>query len=222
MKYDISEKLQLAAQAYSNNTILRAAVNIIPYIGGSLDVLISSKGYKVVQKRIESLLEQLQRDMSSVKENMIDHTFLESEEWFDLVLKALESAARTRDSEKIRMYSKILRNSVIQDKHKTHSPEDYLMVLAELTPREVQLAKVIYIQQKEGPGENENELHWASSKGWKNLAVESHLEGEDLPFLLKRLERCGLIREITGTYLDYTGGVYAITDVFRKMMRYIS
>jgi hypothetical protein len=120
------------------------------------------------------------------------------------------------------MYSKILRNSVIQDKRMTHSPEDYLTVLAELTPREVQLAKVIYTQQREGPSKNENELHWASSKGWENLAVESHLEEEDIPFLLKRLERCGLIREITGTYYDYTGGVYAITDVFRKLMDYIS
>jgi hypothetical protein len=221
MKEEISEKLQLAAQAYSNNTILRAMINAVPYIGGSLDVLISSKGHKVLQERVESLLRQLQSDMSSVKENMIDRTFLDSEEWFDLVVKALESAARTRDSEKIRMYSTILRNSVITDMRLTHNPEDYLAVLSELTAREVKLAKAIYTQQNDRPEGNETELQWATRKGWKNLAIESRLGEEELPFLLKRVERSGLIKEITGAYVGYTGGVYVITDVFRKLMNYI-
>jgi len=44
---------------------------------------------------------------------------------------------------------------------------------------------------------------------------------EDIPFILLRLERCGLIKEITGGYIDYTGGVYIITDVFRKLMKFL-
>jgi DNA-binding MarR family transcriptional regulator len=159
--------------------------------------------------------------MDTLKENMIDRAFLESEEWFDLVVKTFDSAARTRDSEKISLYSRIIRNSVIQSNRKTHDPEEYLMVLSELTPREVKLAKAIYAQQKDGQKENENELLWVYGKGWKNLAAEAGLDGNDLVFLLKRLERTGLIKEITGTYLDYEGGVYVITEVFRKLMNYL-
>jgi hypothetical protein len=38
-RQETSEKLQLAAQAYSENTALRMMVNAVPYVGGSLDVL---------------------------------------------------------------------------------------------------------------------------------------------------------------------------------------
>jgi len=221
MNEEISERLERAAQVYSNNTVLGAIVNAIPYIGGSLDKLISARGHKIAQERIKSLLEQLQTDMGTVKENTIDRTFLESEEWFDLVVKALESAARTRDSDKITLYSRILRNSVIQSNRKTYSPEDYLTILAELTPREVELAKAIYAQQSDRPKDNENELHWARRRGWENLAAESGLDEKDLIFLLIRLERSGLIRQVTGSYLGYEGGVYVITEVFRKLMDYL-
>jgi hypothetical protein len=59
MKEEISERFEKAVQFYSNNTVLRAMVNAIPYIGESLDVLISSRGHKIAQKRIKSLLEQV-------------------------------------------------------------------------------------------------------------------------------------------------------------------
>ena len=221
MKEEISQRLAKAVQVYSNNTVLRVIVNAIPYIGGSLDVLLWGRGHRIAQERLKSLLEQLQTDMGTLNENMIDRTFIESEEWFDLVVKTLESAARTRDSEKIRLYSRILRNSVIRRKRETYSPEEYLTILAELTPREVELAKAIYAQQSDNPKENENELQWATRKGWGNLAAESGLDEKDVIFLLKRLERTGLIREVTGFYLGYEGGKYVITEAFRKLMDYL-
>lgn len=39
---------------------------------------------------------------------------------------------------------------------------------------------------------------------------------------LKRLERTGLIREVVGSYWNYTGGAYPITAYFRHMMSYLA
>jgi hypothetical protein len=40
-------------------------------------------------------------------------------------------------------------------------------------------------------------------------------------FLLKRLEKSGLIKEVLGLYLGYKGEVYVITEFFRKLMGYL-
>lgn len=229
MKNSNSKSLDKAAEAYFENTTFRALINAIPYVGGSLDVLLSSKGKKIVEGRIVAFVEQLRKDVGDLKEDAIDRTFLESEEWFDLVIKTIEHSSRTRDVEKMKLYSKILRAAVIKRDRKENDPEEYLNVLAELSPREIILAKAIYAQQSDRPivsltepRKSENELQWAERKGWQKLSDETGIDKNDLPFLLKRLERTGLIREITGTYLDYEGGVYAITDVFRKLMGYLA
>ncbi len=72
IKDKISEKLGEALEVYSEKTKLRAILCAIPYIGSSLDVLLSARGQEIFHDRLLSLLEQLQEDMSSVGENMID------------------------------------------------------------------------------------------------------------------------------------------------------
>ena len=221
MKEKISEKIDQAALAYCENTGLRAAVNAIPYIGGSLDVLFSSKGQQIFQKRILLLLKSLRQDMASLKESSVDQAFLESEEWFDLVVRAMECTVRTRDSRKIELYSRLLCSSVMETERYPHNPEDYLAVLAELTPREVELAWVIYQQQSDRPAKNANPLGWARQKGWDHVAADAGLDEADAVFLLKRLERSGLISEVTGAYFGYQGGVYVITETFRQLMDFL-
>ena len=44
------------------------------------------------------------------------------------------------------------------------------------------------------------------------------IDEDDLNFLLKRTESTGLIREITGTYLNYDGGTYIMNETLRKFM----
>ena len=86
----------------------------------------------------------------------------------------------------------------------------------------------IYIQQKdlykfsdEYPEYNElNLVHECTD--WKNLPKilndKYGIDEDDLNFLLKRTESTGLIREITGTYLNYDGGTYIMNETLRKFM----
>ena len=161
--------------------------------------------------------------MSSISEGKIDRKYLESEEWFDLVIRVIEAAARTRSREKINLYARVLRGAVTIQDRREFSPEEYLAVLTELTLREIEVGQVIYRQQCEVRMQpNENELQWAWRMGWKQLPeLCSSVPKEDIPFILLRLQKSGLVREITGTYFNYTGGVYIITESFRKLMRYI-
>jgi len=209
---------------YENNTALRAVVNVIPYIGSSLDVLFASKGKEIIQKRINTFLSELHLEMEKVKEEKVDKAYLESEEFFDLLISALEKVSKTRSKRKISLYAKILKNAVLVDKVKDHDePEKYLSVVAELSEDEILLAKIIYDQQKERPHSGENELRWAKNKGWNELPklAKDFSSPDDLCFLLNRIAKSGLLREITGTFLDYQGGVYVITETFRKIMDFL-
>jgi hypothetical protein len=223
MSGELSEIAKKASVSYTNNTILRVLVNAIPYIGSSMDIIFASKGSKIIQERIEVLLRNLETEMGFIEEKMVDYEYLRSEEFFDFLTKVIEASAKTRDRAKIHLYAKMLRGSVVLRDKREFSSEDYLNILIELTPRELEVASVIFEQQGDDrPSSNENDLQWAYKMGWKNLADKlPTVSREDLPFVLQRLSKSGLIKEVTGSYFDYVGGVYVITDAFRKLMQFL-
>jgi hypothetical protein len=161
-------------------------------------------------------------EFSCAIKDKIDKKFLESEEWFDLVIKSIEESTRTRNVNKIAHYAKILRGAAtIQDRNQYH-PEDYLNMIIELTPEELSIAKILYDKiQLAGKGKKP-ELYWASKSGLKKLADQKIIPRADYDYVLLRLQRVGLIKEVTGTFLDYEGGEYILTDAFKKLMDYIS
>ena len=53
MEDEVKSSLDKAAKTYADNTKLRALILAIPYIGGSIDVLITQRGRQIYQKRIE-------------------------------------------------------------------------------------------------------------------------------------------------------------------------
>jgi hypothetical protein len=222
MSKELSKRIDKASEAYVQNTLLRATINLIPYIGGSLDVVFASRG-TLTQKRIVEFLESLKEEMSHIKEERIDTAYLQSPEFSDIIFKLIEASLRTRDREKTRLYAKFLRGAVLLQNRNQSSLEDYLATLIELTPIELEVARTIYQQQHNSELEpNESILQWAWRKGWKDLPNQvASVSKEDLPFILLRIERSGLVKEVTGSYIGYDGGVFVVTDTFRKLMHFI-
>lgn len=217
---DISRKLERAVEAYSRNTALRTAITCIPYIGGPLDVLLSSEGQKIVQARVIQMFQDLDSEMRRVQQSTVDKKYLKSEEFFDLILRGIEAATKTRHRKKIHLYAKVLRGAVTFQNREESSPEEYLAILTELTPREIEVARVVYEQSERTP--HTDGLKWDREKKLAQLSARCpSVPREDLQFILLRLQRTGLIRELVGTYFDYTGGTYIITQVFRKLMHYL-
>jgi hypothetical protein len=222
---------EAALEAYADNIVVRAAVTTIPFVGGPLDLILSTKGQKIVQERVMLLLDALKHEAANLQEEKVDKQYLESEEWFDLILKALEASARTRHIEKLQLYAKVLVGAVVKGNRSKHSPEDYLTILTELTMRELEVAKALYEQQgRDEPHEGEDELKWLIRKGvinpaehqWDSLAdYKRTVPEEDLVFVLLRLQRTGLATEYNATALGYPGGLFIIAPTFRKLMSYL-
>ena len=103
-------------EKYSENHKVRALVNLIPHIGGALDVLLSEKGAKWRGERLMKLLSELDSrignlENSSLIEKIVNET-KESEEFYDLLIQSLNSVIRTRHEEKISCYANILLNYI--------------------------------------------------------------------------------------------------------------
>jgi len=124
-------------QKYADNHKLRAIVNIVPHIGGALDVLLSEKGNKWREDRLNKLLIDLDNRLSKAENQKAIFERFETEEFYDLILQALNSAMKTRHMEKINLYSNILFNHLNQKDSNELSSELFLSVLDNLTLNEI-------------------------------------------------------------------------------------
>lgn len=232
--------------SYSNATWLRTTVvgvagaigivfPAIPAVVGAVDVAITTKAQKIAERRLNELCQSWENEMKQIPVGLIDRNYVESEEFFDLIFKAWEAAKRTRHDEKIHLYAKVLTQSVPLQDRSEHSPEDYLSILSELSLNELKVARALYHQQKESALSDESVFQWLNridaietgkmvfGMGQKERLInqDSVLSSIDLEFCLLRLQSSGLLRELTGTFTDYAGGIFIITEGLRKLMEYL-
>lgn len=112
--YDISKELaRQAVEKYSEITALRAAVQLIPYIGGPLDTLIEGEGQKIQQRRITQFINELDKRLRNIE---TPKDALENEELFDLMVGTFERVVKTRSSEKQARFAQIIANEIAHPK----------------------------------------------------------------------------------------------------------
>jgi len=110
MNQTVNKALAKASEKYSETLTLRAAMQVIPWIGGALDTLFAGKGTKISQKRIEDFLAQLNerlQEIESAKE--IEPT----EEFFDLMVGAFDGVLRSRSESKRKHFAVLVANQVV-------------------------------------------------------------------------------------------------------------
>lgn len=108
-------------EKYEENNVLRALVNLVPNIGGSLDILLSIKGSKWREERLKAFLTDLDKRVGEIENEEILNKISESEEFYDLIVQSMNSVIKTRHQKKIECYTSILINSLIHPKSKISS-----------------------------------------------------------------------------------------------------
>lgn len=129
------DKMTALSKKYGGNPYLRSVINLIPYIGGSLDILLTEKWNSFYQRRIENMIDQLSLDLQGVQ-GKIDTEYLESEEFFDIILKILQESIQTRLDDKRKIYSKIIRDSISYQRS-TDEIEALLEIVSNLYERDL-------------------------------------------------------------------------------------
>jgi hypothetical protein len=229
---ELERRAEEANVAYERNTALRTLVVAIPGIGSIFDMVLASEGQRIYRERIHKLIADLKDDMQermeTVENSVLDREYLASEEFFDLLIKALDATIKTRDEEKRRLYARILTESTIRFKREGHSPEEYLDLIADLTPRELSVARALY---RDWPGEEyENREHAVGQEAWNGwqdkVRAEVGIDEADLQLILGRLRSSGLITEGGALFPRGAGPrddlpQHWVSPPFKKLMRFL-
>ncbi|WP_268225143.1 hypothetical protein [Sinomicrobium oceani] len=189
MSYE--SKIEILLKKYSDNSIYRAGLSAIPYIGGALDILLTSGIHKKSQERFQIFLNELENQIKSVDESKLNYSYLESEEFYDLFIQTSNLVIKTRLKEKIKWYSTIMTSSLISDFNNHMKGEDILNIIEGLTENDIRLIKLIseYLESNDAQRINRDTIFMASS--FSDLSKDL---SEEFIFLgLLRLIKSGLI-----------------------------
>jgi hypothetical protein len=241
-KVKAQEKIEEAASRILDDPAMTNAISSIPVFGPVFQTVLSFIERQAMQRRFLELLGNLREEVLLIDQVKIDRMFFDTEEFYDIFRKVLESSAKTRHNEKIKLYGRILvRTALLENARYRRSVEDFLIILAELSPADLVVGREIYKQQKDieiitgketfpedsmmiaglYTGQQRNALQIIREEGWDRLPQICGIDDVEFRIALIKLSRAGLIKEITGGFMDYTGGLYHLTPVFRRLMHII-
>ena len=204
--------LELFSHNYSSDLVTRSMVSLTGL--GFIDILLAGRGQEIKAKRIEQFVSFLQQEVARIDGDKIDLAYLESDEWMDLLEKALENVTRTKDTNKILAITRILCGVVVENIDNIADPEDLLDVLSELNTEEAILLRVIYEH-------GEGEYYTITGYGMSLIPHLPEFLHNRIKFLLKRIESIGLISEKTGAFRSYSGGTYSLTTVGKALLGFL-
>ncbi|MGD0113454.1 MAG: hypothetical protein ABSD48_16470 [Armatimonadota bacterium] len=211
------------SEYYAQLGALRAAIQLIPIVGPPIDTLIGTRGANITVRRLNALLEELRNQAAKLDASKIDHEYLESESFFDIVRRAFEQSQRTAAEENLRLYARILLRTAEGAAYRENAQE-YLDLVSGLSMPEIRISSALYSLQRNAKFDAENALKKpdVTHTGADISQILPDMTPTLIDSYLKRIERTGLVREVVGSYAGYTGGNYYITDYFRNMMVFLA
>ena len=228
---ELERRAEEASVAYEDNMFLRALVAAIPGIGSTMDLVFSSAGQASrdrIHRLIDAMKDDMQERMETIENSALDQEYLESEEFRDLVMRAFDATIKTRDEVQRRDYARILTESTIRSAREGHSPEEYLDLIASLTPLELHVARSLYknlprarYESREAPEVQEAWRRWQ-----ERVCAEENIDRADLQLILGRLSSSGLLTEEGGLFPRGFGPaseppLYWVSLAFEKLMQFL-
>jgi hypothetical protein len=222
----LRESLETSLEIIAEDPVLRILLRRIPLVGDSLTELAAGKGQQIIEARRDEFLQLLAEHIATLEGQAVRKNYFQTPEGFDLLVKALDEARKTRSKEKRDLYARILRGAIVDFEQKKYSAEEYLYLISDLTLQELRVARSLY----EAPRSTLREEAWES---WRNkVCYETGVDEADLSMILSRISSFGLIEPVL-TWENDEGalfvnivnpgdtGYYRTTPSFEKLMKFL-
>ncbi|WP_203258403.1 hypothetical protein [Hyunsoonleella ulvae] len=212
-------KIDNLLKKYSDSSTLRAGVNAIPYIGGALDVILSSGIQKKSEERFLNFLNELETQLNRIDEDKLNYNYLGSEEFYDLFLQTSNLALRTRLRQKIKAYANILISFAVSEYQNGIKAEDVLNIIEGLTENDIKLIKVVseYLELENVDKVNSRKVFSSSSFS----KLEKEFKEEFILFGLLRLLKNSLIIKEHTQNAPISEQEFQITPLFNIVKEFI-
>lgn len=200
------------------NIAFRSKLVSVPVIGSYMDVVYTESIQAIKETAFQNSLEKLD-------EEKVDKEYLNSLEFFNLLVKTFKLTLDEIETDKVIYFSKLIKDSLESDELGRKYNFDYIKTISELSVDQMCILKVLYVQQKDivsYSGDNFGNVILTKTD-YKNISKiledKYSITNDEFEFLAKRTEATGLIHEIL--YLDDDGNmgyVYAINSTLIKLM----
>ena len=183
------------------------------------------RGERIGKERLEEFLTLLAGELKTLETQAVRKDYFETPEGYDLLIKALDEARKTRSKEKRDLYARILRGAIADFEQGRYSAEEYLYLISDLTLKELRVARSLY----EAPRSMLSDEAWEL---WRNKACrETGMDEADLSMILSRISSFGLIEPVVvgndenGFWVNIgdpgDAGIYRVTPSFEKLMEFL-
>lgn len=232
---EINNKLIRASKTYSDNIVLRGLVNLIPAIGGVLDIIFCERLNQITAKQTEDFIEFTKKEFEKVDENKVNKEFINSDDYADLTVRCLSSSIRTRHKEKIKLFAKVLKSAATSENFDLNEFEEILPTFEQVSIRE--LTVLFHLETWEFNLKNNyikmldySEIRKSVVPGSPGIPVyfgfwdafvdevcnKCQLTKEDIEYLLQTSSQKGLF--VFGSYDVSQKKTYAARDSFQPKM----
>jgi len=103
--------LEKAALKYVDDIPLRASIQAIPYIGGSLDMLLSGRGQQIQKQRIDRLLHELDMRLKKIEGRM---DIPPEDDFYDFMVGVFDGVVRAKTQKKISRFAALVINQLVR------------------------------------------------------------------------------------------------------------
>jgi hypothetical protein len=130
---------------YNSNWPLRSLIQVIPYLGGSLDMLLSGTGANYQYRRIEDFVRELQERLTGLERTLTIEDVQPSEPLYDYIMRVFDGVRRSRSSEKRRRFVNLVTRQISNQSSSWDEAEAAASLLDSLSELQVQI--LVYAQR---------------------------------------------------------------------------
>lgn len=128
--------------------VAKGLFGTIPWVGSAINEAIFDVRARIKQNRFELFVNQIRDDLSNLTQESINRDFLNSEEFIDILEKAINKAIKSKHTEKIAIFSKIISTSIQKGEITDYDNElSFMDIIDNLTIHELVILKHLNSKQ---------------------------------------------------------------------------
>ncbi len=124
-------------------TIFRAGLNLIPYLGGTLEVILFSNKDKKEIAKIITFLVIVQEQLIKLDDNKLDKSYLKTDEFYFLLKRTLDLIKTETRSEKIHKIKAFLLKSMLKEEFAPRHEVDKEYILLKIEKLELSHFRIL-------------------------------------------------------------------------------
>lgn len=207
IKQDLLEK-------YSQNTLIRGLIQIVPY-GGIIDSVLTTSYNNILVDRAKTFYDELGMGNIEVTQELI-----KNEDFLHAYFSTFKAAIYTRQRKKIRFFARLLNNGLSLDViNDVYQYEDYLKILDELTFKEIYLLFTLKTHEDSASVEDYEAMkHWDGFK--TRIMMDLNFTEDELKSVVVRIVRTGCFIE-RSNFLATTVKTGYTSEIFKTLVKLI-